>query len=210
MKLPIAKEGYPFIVPLGLLAVIFAFTPIAWLSCVFGLLFLFCANFFRDPEREIPMDPKAVVSPADGKVVEIVTEESPHIGEPFTRISIFLNVFNVHVNRMPVEGRIEKSEYTPGKFLAAFNHKASRDNEQQLLLIQSDDGPKILVKQIAGLIARRIVCYAKTGERFMRGERFGMIRFGSRADVFVPLDTELRVTVGDKVSGGSSILGILK
>ena len=164
---------------------------------------------YGHPERDIPTDPKAMVSPADGKVVEIVTENDPFHGNPLTRISIFLSVFNVHVNRVPIHGTITKTQYNPGKFLAAFNDKASLDNEQSAILL-TNGHVTILVKQIAGLIARRIVCWAKEGDEYQRGQRFGLIRFGSRVDIFVPEGTEISVAVGDIVSGGSSIIGYLK
>ncbi|UCD10376.1 MAG: phosphatidylserine decarboxylase family protein [Nitrospinaceae bacterium] len=208
MRIPIAKEGYPFILPLGLLTLVLAFFDLVWAAAVAGLLFLFVLYFFRDPEREIPNEPKVVVSPADGKVVVITTEEDPFMGKTFTRISIFLNVFNVHVNRVPVAGVIAESRYNPGKFLNAMKDKASMDNEQNILLIR-DGETEVLVKQIAGLIARRIVCWAKPGDRYELGQRFGLIRFGSRVDIFLPQESTLKVAVGDKVAGGSSIIGYL-
>lgn len=208
MRIPIAKEGYPFILPLGLLTLVLAFFGLVWAAAVVGLLFLFVLYFFRDPEREIPNEPKVVVSPADGKVVVITTEEDPFMGKTFTRISIFLNVFNVHVNRVPVAGVIAESRYNPGKFLNAMKDKASMDNEQNILLIR-DGETEVLVKQIAGLIARRIVCWAKPGDRYELGQRFGLIRFGSRVDIFLPQESTLKVAVGDKVAGGSSIIGYL-
>lgn len=208
MRIPIAKEGYPFILPLGLLTLVLAFFDLVWAAAVAGLLFLFVLYFFRDPEREIPNEPKVVVSPADGKVVVITTEEDPFMGKTFTRISIFLNVFNVHVNRVPVAGVIAESRYNPGKFLNAMKDKASMDNEQNILLIR-DGETEVLVKQIAGLIARRIVCWANPGDRYELGQRFGLIRFGSRVDIFLPQESTLKVAVGDKVAGGSSIIGYL-
>ena len=149
-----------------------------------------------------------MVSPADGKVVEIVEEDDPLLEGTHTRVSIFLNVFNVHVNRVPIAGMIEKVRYNPGKFFNAASHKASLDNEQNSLLIQSGKH-QILVKQIAGLIARRIVCWASEGDRYTLGQRFGLIRFGSRADLFLPAGTRLEVAIGDKVHGGSSVIGYL-
>ncbi len=208
MRIPIAKEGYPFIVPLGLLTLLLMLFGLKWLAGVAGLLFLFVVYFFRDPEREIPGEPKVVVSPADGKVVEITTEEDPFMGKSFTRISIFLNVFNVHVNRVPVGGVIAETRYNPGKFMNAFNDKASLDNEQNILLIR-DGESEVLVKQIAGLIARRIVCWVKPGDRVEKGQRFGLIRFGSRVDVFLPPESTLKIALGDKLKGGSSIMGYL-
>ena len=209
MRIPIAKEGYFFIIPLSLVSALswlFSWTiPTIFLTGLLG----FVTYFFRDPDRKISDEKNAVVSPADGKVVEIVTEDDPFLTQPFKRISIFLNIFNVHVNRAPIKGQVEKTRYNAGKFLAAFNHKASLDNEQTAILFQNGS-TQILVKQIAGLIARRIVCWAHEGEAYSRGQRFGLIRFGSRVDVFVPKNTRLIVANGDRVAGGTSILGYLK
>ena len=171
---------------------------------------MFVTWFFRDPERVIPDDPNAIVSPGDGRIVEIVPEQDPLLeNEGYTRISVFLNVFNVHVNRVPIAGKIQAYRYNKGKFLNAASHKASLDNEQSAILLNNGH-VTILVKQIAGLIARRIVCWAKEGDEFQRGQRYGLIRFGSRMDVFVPQGTDIKVAVGDIVNGGSSIIGYLK
>lgn len=212
MKIPIVADGYRFIIPLAIItAVLFAFAvlPLIWLACLSGLLLLFVLNFFRDPERVIPNEEGVVVSPGDGKVVEIVEEKDPLLDEPYRRISIFLNIFNVHVQRTPVAGRIEKIQYNEGKFLNAASHKASLDNEQNSMVIHTGK-EKVLVKQIAGLIARRIVCWAKEGDNYNLGERYGLIRFGSRVDLFLPLNAEVKVSLGDHVAGGSSIIGYLK
>ena len=209
MRSPIAKEGFIFIIPLAFLAAVFYLFDRIWLAGLFEGLFLFCIWFFRDPERNIPIEPNVIVSPADGKVVEIIKESDPLLpSDNYMRISIFLNVFNVHVNRIPIAGKIEATRFNKGKFLNAANHKASLDNEQTAILINNGN-IKILVKQIAGLIARRIVCYAKEGEEYQLGERFGLIRFGSRTDIFVPEGTEIKVKEGEIVSGGSSIIGYL-
>ena len=210
MRIPIAKDGYMFITPL----VVFTWCVCAlswfWVAGFFGGLFLFVTWFFRDPERVIPEDPNAIVSPGDGRIVEIVPEKDPLLEKDgYTRISVFLNVFNVHVNRVPIAGKIQAYRYNKGKFLNASSHKASMDNEQSAILLNNGH-VTILVKQIAGLIARRIVCWAKEGDEFQRGQRYGLIRFGSRMDVFVPEGTEIKVAIGDIVSGGSSIIGYLK
>ena len=210
MRIPIAKDGYMFITPL----VVFTWGVFAlswfWAAGFFGGLLLFVTWFFRDPERVIPEDPNAIVSPGDGKIVEIVPEKDPLLEKDgYTRISVFLNVFNVHVNRVPIAGKIQAYRYNKGKFLNASSHKASMDNEQSAILLNNGH-VTILVKQIAGLIARRIVCWAKEGDEFQRGQRYGLIRFGSRMDVFVPEGTEIKVAIGDIVSGGSSIIGYLK
>jgi len=210
MRSPIAKEGFIFIIPLAFLAAVFYSLGYIWLAGLFEGLFIFCVWFFRDPERTIPVEPKIIVSPADGKVVEIVKESDKLLpNDNYIRISIFLNVFNVHVNRIPIAGKVEATRYNKGKFLNAANHKASLDNEQTAILLNNGT-TQILVKQIAGLIARRIVCYANKGDEYNIGDRFGLIRFGSRTDIFVPEGTEIKVKEGDKVSGASSIIGYLK
>ena len=209
MRIPIASDGYRFIIPLVIITVALALSPLIWLAGVTGLLLLFVLNFFRDPERTIPNEAGVIVSPGDGKVVEIIEEKDDLLDEPYRRISIFLNVFNVHVQRTPVGGRIERIQYNKGKFLNAASHKASLDNEQNSMIIHTGK-EKVLVKQIAGLIARRIVCWAKEGDNYSLGQRYGLIRFGSRVDLFLPLSAEVKVSLGDHVSGGSSIIGYLK
>ncbi len=209
MRIPIASDGYRFIIPLFILTVALVLMSQPGWAGVSGLTLLFVLNFFRDPERAIPQETLVVVSPGDGKVVEIVEEQDPLLDKPYRRISIFLNVFNVHVQRIPVGGRIERIRYNKGKFLNAASHKASPDNEQNAVIIDTGQH-KILVKQIAGLIARRIVCWAKEGDNYSLGQRFGLIRFGSRVDLFLPLDATLEVSLGDHVSGGRSIIGYLK
>jgi phosphatidylserine decarboxylase len=170
----------------------------AW-GAIFFPLALFCVYFFRDPERVIPDGPVAV-SPADGKVVHIRQVDASQ-----TRVSIFLNIFNVHVNRVPVAGRITEVAYKPGRFVMAHREDASSDNEQNTVTISAGD-TQVVTRQIAGLIARRIVCRKKVGDEVQKGERFGLIKFGSRVDVFLGPDWELAVKTGDKVRGGSSIL----
>jgi phosphatidylserine decarboxylase len=209
MRIPIAKEGYMFILPLAVLTGIFWALSWLWVTGLFAGLFLFVTWFFRDPERSIPEDPNAIVSAGDGRVVEIVQEKDPLLDGVYTRVSVFLNVFNVHVNRVPIAGKIQATRYNPGKFLNAASHKASLDNEQSAILLNNGH-VTILVKQIAGLIARRIVCWAEEGDEYQRGQRFGLIRFGSRVDIFLPEGTDIKVEIGDIVSGGSSIIGHLK
>jgi len=207
MRIPLAREGYPFI-----LASIFV-TIVTWLAglCVAGYIFLgitvFIVSFFRDPERDIPSGEDSIVSPADGKVIVVrrVTEGRILKAEAI-QISIFMNVFNVHVNRVPASGRVSEVFYNPGKFFSADKDKASLENEQNALLIEAENGKKFAVNQIAGLIARRIVCYAKEGDAVEKGRRFGMIRFGSRLDVYLPVDCRANVKEGDKVKAGSTIL----
>ena len=209
MRIPIAKDGYIFILPLAVLTGIFWALSWFWVTGLFVGLFLFVTWFFRDPERSIPEDPNAIVSPGDGKIVEIISEKDPLLDEAYTRVSIFLNVFNVHVNRVPISGKIQATRYNPGKFFNAASHKASLDNEQSAILLNNGH-VTILVKQIAGLIARRIVCWAKEGDEYQRGQRFGLIRFGSRVDIFLPEGADIKVAIGDIVNGGSSIIGYLK
>ena len=208
MKIPLAKDGFIFILPLLIITVLMFLISFYWATAIFGLGFLFVTWFFRDPERRIPNEPNVIVSPADGKITEIVTENEPINGKLCKRVTIFLSVFNVHVNRVPIGGTIEDIRYNPGKFLAAFNPKASMDNEQNLILI-NNGRTHIFVKQIAGLIARRIVCWPKKGDYYEPGQRYGLIRFGSRVDILLPENTKLSVACGDKVSGGKSIIGYL-
>ena len=209
MRIPIVSDGYRFIIPLIIVTVGLALSPWVWVAGVSGLLLLFVLNFFRDPERVIADGEGVVVSPGDGKIVKIIEEKDPLLDEPYRRVSIFLNVFNVHVQRMPVGGKIEQIKYNKGKFLNAASHKASLENEQNAMIIHTGK-EKVLVKQIAGLIARRIVCWAKEGDNYSLGQRYGLIRFGSRVDLFLPLSAEVKVSLGDHVSGGSSIIGYLK
>jgi len=209
MRIPIVSDGYRFIIPLAILTVGLALSPLIWLAGVSGLLLLFVLNFFRDPDRTIPNEEGVIVSPGDGKIVKIIEEKDPMLDEPYRRVSIFLNVFNVHVQRIPVGGRIEQVKYNKGKFLNAASHKASLENEQNAMIIDTGK-QKVLVKQIAGLIARRIVCWAKEGDNYSLGQRYGLIRFGSRVDLFLPLSAEVKVSLGDHVSGGTSIIGYLK
>ncbi len=207
----IAREGIPFIlIALGLSAIVFVLAgPIA--GAVSLLLPAFVTNFFRDPERTPPAGEDLVVSPADGKVISIAeVDEVRYLNRRLKRVCVFMNVFNVHVNRVPVSGRVEAVRYNPGKFLMGYAEKASLDNEQNAIVIRKSEGRDVLFVQIAGLVARRIVCYLKGGERVARGERFGLIRFGSRVDVYLPIEAEVRVKVGDKVKAGESVLGSLK
>ena len=171
------------------------------------LLAMFFLWFFRDPERSIPSAPGAVVSCADGKVTDVSAVQVA--GEPRTRISIFLNVFNVHVNRAPITGVITDIEYKRGKFQNAMGAASAEMNEQNICTLQSDEGQVVIFKQIAGLLARRIVFFDKIGNRVERGQRVGLIKFGSRCDVVLPVDAQVAVKVGDQVKGGSSILATL-
>jgi phosphatidylserine decarboxylase len=197
------KEGYYFGVPpllLGGFAVVLHWWLFGGILMAFAF---FCFSFFRDPDREIPADPMAIVSPADGRVVVITEEQSA--GRPGTRISIFLAIWNVHVNRSPAAGVITKLAYLPGRFLAAWDPEASTQNEQNIFTLATPQG-NIEFKQIAGLVARRVVSWKKPLESVAKGERVGLVRFGSRVDLWLPQGSELLVKVGDNVSGGSTIL----
>ncbi len=197
------KEGYYFGLPLLVLGGAAYLLQWTIAAVVLVLLALFVFSFFRDPERVIPSESGAIVSPGDGRVVVVTDEEDT--GRPGKRISIFLAVWNVHVNRAPAAGVITKMEYRPGKFLAAMRERASMENEQNVFTLSTDTG-EMVFKQIAGLIARRVVSWKKAGERVARGERIGLVRFGSRVDVWVPKDAEIVVKVGENVKGGSSVL----
>jgi phosphatidylserine decarboxylase len=203
----IAKEGYPLIftvVILTLLAFVAGWMP---LGIILGLIGIAIAAFFRDPERQAPVGEGLVVSPADGKVVSVagVKGDSPFLGSA-TRVSIFLSPLDVHINRTPVEGRIAKVTYQQGKFLAAYKEEASQRNEQNALSIVDSKGRTLGVVQIAGVVARRIICRAKPGDRLARGERFGLIMFGSRTDTYLPESCQLEVTEGQRVKGGETVL----
>jgi len=206
-RIPIAKEGFRFILPFAGLTILFFFFHLFIIANVFAFLTLFIAYFFRDPARDIPDQSDAVLSPADGKVIKITeVDDNSLLNSKGICISIFLSIFNVHINRFPCSGRIVKRTYNPGIFLSAFKEKASLLNEQNSILIENGS-IRVIVKQIAGLIARRIVCWVKEGDSLGPGERFGLIRFGSRVDIILPLDTAICVRVGDKVKGGETILG---
>jgi phosphatidylserine decarboxylase len=199
------KEGYYFGLPLLLLGGAAYLMQSTIAAVVLVCLALFVFSFFRDPERVIPAEPGAIVSPGDGRVVVVTDEEDA--GRPGKRISIFLAVWNVHVNRSPAAGVITRMEYRPGKFLAAMRERASMENEQNVFTLSTDAG-EIVFKQIAGLIARRVVSWKQQGERVARGERIGLVRFGSRVDVWVPKDAEILVKLGDNVKGGASVLAL--
>ena len=208
---PIVKEGFPFVgigAGVTLLAGLLGWVVVA---AVAGGLALFTAWFFRNPARVVPQGLGLVVAPGDGTVIAIEEEfESRFLKDRSVRLTIFLNVFDVHVNRIPCEGVVEDIQYQPGAFLVASKPEATLKNEQNALFLRTAQGAKVLCVQVAGLIARRIVCWLSPGDRVMRGERFGLIRFGSRMDTFVPLGTDVRVAVGDRVKGGETIVGVLR
>ncbi len=211
----LAPEGRKILIPLflvafttGILAHYYAWLWLTVLYLVTGFLFIFSLNFFRDPSRRIPQDPKAIVAPADGKVVKCEPVNDDTAGAEATLVSIFLNVFNVHVNRVPVTGKVRKKEHRSGRFLAAFNHAASDENEQVVTVLEHESG-LFKIRQIAGLIARRIYCYAEQGKVMERGDRLGYIMFGSRTDVILPKGITVEVHPGQKVVGGETIIARL-
>jgi phosphatidylserine decarboxylase len=197
------KEGYKFGLPPIAIGLLLLLTAWKWAAAILIFLGLFVFYFFRDPERTIPSDPSAVVSPADGHIVEIVEEESQ--SQPGRRVTIFLAIWDVHIQRAPVAGRVASVIYRPGRFYAAFRSAASAENEQNVIRIDTKAGP-LIFKQIAGAIARRVICWKREGEVVARGDRVGMIRFGSRVDVWLPWEVEVTVQRGQKVKGGESIL----
>ncbi|MGO9136767.1 MAG: phosphatidylserine decarboxylase family protein [Syntrophales bacterium] len=207
----IVREGFPFIILLGIFTLIFSISGIVLAASVFFIATCFVAWFFRNPEREFPDSAKGVISPADGKVIKIDdVVENDFLKGPAQKISIFMNVFDVHVNRIPYSGTVANIEYNKGNFFSANLDKASELNERNSILIETDDGKKILTIQIAGLIARRIECWITEGMHMRRGERFGLIRFGSRLEVFLPPDAIISARVGDRVRAGETLIGWLK
>jgi len=205
---PIAKEGLPFLIPAALLALVFGL--LGWsLLFLFGIvLTLFIAYFFRNPERKIPVLQNAILSPADGKILHVgEVEEGRFLKEKTLKVSIFMSLFDVHLNRSPASGKVIERSYHPGKFFVANAEKSSLLNEQNAIILETEDRFKILLIQIAGFVARRIVCYAKPGDLLKRGEIFGLIRFGSRVDLYLPPTVNPAVEVGQKVKGGESIIG---
>jgi phosphatidylserine decarboxylase len=206
----IAYEGFPFIILSLTLTIITAFFGIVWLTVVLAAITVFILCFFRNPERQFQDEDKLVICPADGKIIQIEdVDVQGTITGRFKKISIFMNVFNVHVNRAPYSGTIEKIAYHKGKFLSANLDKASVENERNEVMIRNEDSRALWVVQIAGLIARRIVCWTSEGANMKKGERFGLIRFGSRVEVFLPSDSRIVVNLGDKVRAGQTPLGYL-
>ena len=209
----LAPEGNIIIYPLFFILVIsfgidiiFSVEYLLFVNMFLLVSFIFCLNFFRDPKRIVPRDKNCIVSPADGKIIKIKEFEDPETKEKLRLVSIFLSVFNVHSNRMPVDGLIKNVDYIKGDFLAAFDHKASEQNERTEISIEARFG-SMVVKQIAGLVARRILCYAKKDEKMLIGDRLGFIRFGSRTDIILPNDVTLNVELDQKVYGGQTIIG---
>lgn len=207
-QIPVAKEGYPFIGYAAFCTLILALLglPVATIISFIVTTFVLC--FFRDPERFTPPGEDALVSPADGKVIGVETiQENGFIEGKVLKISIFMNVFNVHVNRIPINGTVEKIVYKPGKFYSADSAKGGLENEYCAAIIRTPQGKSLAFVQIAGLIARRIVCWLEPGDEVIRGRRFGLIRFGSRVDLYLPTETNVIIKEGDKVRAGETVLG---
>ena len=206
----IAKAGYPYIAASAFATAIFALIDFDSLALLGLLATFFICYFFRDPDRIVPNAKGVIVSPADGKIIVAQTaEKGPFSEDRCVKISIFMSVFNVHVNRIPFGGKIKKVRYFPGKFFAANLDKASKANEHNAVYLETGEGRQVCFVQIAGLIARRIICNVQAGDKVERGQRFGMICFGSRLDVYLPADTRLEIAVGNNVKAGTSILGYL-
>ena len=201
----IAREGWPFLSIAIVVAIVVTLIGGAW-SIPFWIIALFVLQFFRDPPRTIPQNPNAVLSPADGRIVVVAKAHDPYTNREALKISVFMNLFNVHSNRAPVDGKIETVQYFPGKFVNADLDKASLENERNALAITAVNGQSVTCVQVAGLIARRILCYVKAGDVLARGQRYGYIRLGSRVDVYLPLTATPKVSVGEKVSATETIL----
>jgi len=213
---PIAREGYPFIAAFAVLALAGVF--LAWKLCsaamfcfgaLFVLLTLFTLYFFRNPERTPPPDERAVIAPADGTVIVVDRVHQTPLNQEALKISIFMSVFNVHINRAPFSGKIIELTHVPGRFFDARDERASCENERTAVVLETASGVRLAFVQIAGLIARRIVCYPKTGDQLERGKRYGLIRFGSRVDVYLPVDVKPLVKLGDKTISGETVLARL-
>ena len=206
--MPVAKAGYPLIFAGAFVTLIFALLGMTYVTIMGLVVTMGVCWFFRDPDRVVPNQPEAVVSPADGKVVSVGdADDTPFYRGRCKKISIFMSVFNVHVNRIPFSGSVKEVRYHPGKFFAANLDKASLQNEHNAVYLESEGAPALCVVQIAGLIARRIICKVQPGNEVLKGQRYGIICFGSRLDVYLPVDAKIEVAIGDKVKAGSSIIG---
>lgn len=201
----IAREGWPFLAISLVLAVAVTAWCATW-SIPLWIIFVFVLQFFRDPGREIPQEAGVVLSACDGRVIKVERAQDPYGQREAILVSVFMNVFNVHSNRSPVEGTVQKVQYFPGKFVNADLDKASTDNERNAVVLKTNDGQTVTFVQVAGLIARRILCYINAGDVLSRGQRYGFIRFGSRVDVYLPLTATVKVAIGDKVSATTTIL----
>ena len=205
----IAREGWPFLAGSIIIALLLSGFVGGIIAVLAWIIALFVLQFFRDPAREIPQDVGAVLSPADGRIVAVERVNDPYVQREAIKVSVFMNVFNVHSNRSPVDGTVQQVWYFPGKFVNADLDKASLENERNAVWLKTANGTDITSVQVAGLIARRILCYVKAGDALNRGQRYGFIRFGSRVDVYLPLDATVKVSIGDKVSATTTILAML-
>lgn len=205
----IAREGWPFVAVSIAAAVLVHWLAGPWWAAPLWLAVAFNVQFFRDPARAVPLEPKAVLSPADGRVVTVERARDPYLERDALKMSVFMNVFNVHSNRSPVDGEVREAWYHKGRFFNAALSKSSLENERAALWIRTPAGVDVTCVQIAGLIARRILCYARSGQRLARGERYGFIRFGSRVDLYLPSGARPIAAVGDKVYATESILAML-
>ena len=205
----IAREGWPFVLIAAAVALLVGFFFSWWWSVPFWLAALFILQFFRDPPRAVPDEPRAVLSAADGRVVEVSRAQDPYVKRDALKVSVFMNVFNVHSNRSPVDGVVKERWYFPGAFVNAALDKASAENERNALWLRTPQGHDVTCVQVAGLIARRILCYVGAGAELERGQRFGFIRFGSRVDHYLPLDAEVKAALGDKVYAAQSVIAWL-
>jgi phosphatidylserine decarboxylase len=211
-RLPVAREGIPFIIIGTGLTSIFLILNWKFLASPLAVLTLLIIYFFRDPDRTLINEKRAVLTPADGKVISIekLNNTDNLLKAPAIKISIFMSIFNAHINRIPIRGKIAQLSYHPGKFFSANRDKASLYNEHNIVTLETDQRKKIVLVQIAGLIARRIVCWVKKGDLVETGQRFGLIRFGSRLEVYLPSDTTLMVKKGEKVKAGQTVIGYIR
>jgi phosphatidylserine decarboxylase len=205
----IAREGWPFLAIAVVVAALVAAYSIVW-SIPFWIVAAFVLQFFRDPPREVPGDAKTVVSPADGRIVAVEKAHDPYLDRETIKVSVFMNVFNVHSNRAPVDGQVKQIFYNAGSFVNAALDKASTENERNALWIRTDAGADVTCVQVAGLIARRILCYVKAGDKLQRGQRYGFIRFGSRVDVYLPPNARIKAALGDKVYAANTVLASME
>jgi len=206
----IAREGWPFLIGSIVIALLLSGLVGGIPELLAWIVVLFVVQFFRDPPRVVPRNAGAVLSPADGRIIKVERTQDIYGQREAILISVFMNVFNVHSNRSPVDGTVEQVQYFPGKFVNADLDKASAENERNAVVLKTADGQTVTFVQVAGLIARRILCYIKAGDTLTRGQRYGFIRFGSRVDVYLPLDANVKVSIGDKVSATTTILAMLQ
>ena len=203
----VAKEGLPIILLFGFIGWVFALLGYFTISILLFIFTLFNLFFFRDPQRSLVIDSNAIISPADGKIVDICEENEEHyLNKNSKRISIFLSILDCHINRFPVTGKVLGTKYIKGRFKMAFDNSASNENERLITFIKNDIGNKIVLVQIAGLIARRIVSYASLDSEFTQGEKFGIIKYGSRIDIFLPVKSKVDIEIGQKVRAGETVL----